>query len=123
MKDIRNINIRFNLDDPLHKKAWVYLHTMDRKAFKSYSSAVITALVDFFDRYNKKKDDPYLATRESEERFVDRIVEEVGKNIRVYFSGFTINGSTEPNRQKIIEDMKEKVKENADIDWSFIGKG
>lgn len=123
MKDIRNINIRFNLDDPLHKKAWVYLHTMDRKAFKSYSSAVITALVDFFDRYNKKKDDPYFETRESEERFVDRIVEEVGKNIKIYFSELTINGSIETSKQKIIEDVQEEIEENADIDWSFIGKG
>lgn len=123
MKDIRNTNIRFNLDDPLHKKAWVYLHTMDRKAFKSYSSAVIAALVDFFDRYNKKKDDPYFETRESEERFVDRIVEEVGKNIKIYFSGLTINGSIETSKQKIIEDMQEEIEENADIDWSFIGKG
>lgn len=123
MKDIRNTNIRFNLDDPLHKKAWVYLHTMDRKAFKSYSSAVIAALVDFFDRYNKKKYDPYFETRESEERFVDRIVEEVGKNIKVYFSGLTINGSIETGKQKIIEDVQEEIEENADIDWSFIGKG
>lgn len=123
MKDIRNINIRFNLDAPLHKKAWVYLHTMDRKAFKSYSSAVITALVDFFDRYNKKKDDPYFETRESEERFVDRIVEEVGKNIKIYFSELTINGSIETSKQKIIEEVQEEIEENADIDWSFIGKG
>ena len=123
MKDIRNINIRFNLDDPLNKKAWVYLHTMDRKAFKSYSSAVITALVDFFDRYNKKKDDPYFETRESEKGFVDRIVEEVGKNIKIYFSELTINGSIETSKQKIIEDVQEEIEENADIDWSFIGKG
>ena len=37
MKDnIICTNIRFNLDNPLHQKAWEYLQTMDKSQFKSW---------------------------------------------------------------------------------------
>ena len=40
--NIRNTNLRFNLDKEQQRRAWEYLQTMDRQDFKSYSrSAVI----------------------------------------------------------------------------------
>lgn len=122
MKDIRNTNIRFNLDNPLHQKAWAYLQSMDKKKFKSYSHVIILALVDFFDRYYRQQDDPYFETREREERFVQQIVDEVGKNIRLYMPQFMIRDNEKINNRPIAVQEPEE-EENIDIDWSFIQKG
>ena len=49
--NIRNTNLRFNLDKEQQRKAWKYLQTMNRQDFKSYSQVISIALVDYFDRY------------------------------------------------------------------------
>ena len=67
MKNIRNTNLRFNLSKEKHRRAWEHLQHMDKRIFKSHSNAAIDALNDYFDRYNKAQDDPYLETREREE--------------------------------------------------------
>ena len=71
---IRSTNVRFNLDKEIPAQAWQYLQTMDRQEFKSYSQVIAAALVDYFDRYYKSREDPYLETREREEQFVQQIV-------------------------------------------------
>ena len=38
--NIRNTNLRFNLDKEQQRRAWEYLQTMDRQDFKSYSQKV-----------------------------------------------------------------------------------
>ena len=73
-KNIRSTNLRFNLDKDVQNRAWQYLQTMDKQKFKSYSQVIAVSLVDYFDRYYQKQDDPYLETREREERFVAQIV-------------------------------------------------
>ena len=65
--NIRNTNLRFNLDKEQQRKAWEYLQTMNRQDFKSYSQVISLALVDYFDRYYRTQSDPYLETREREE--------------------------------------------------------
>ena len=70
--NIRNTNLRFNLEKDLQRKAWEYLQTMDKQEFRSYSQVIALALVEYFDRYYRTQEDPYLETREREERFVDQ---------------------------------------------------
>ncbi len=78
---IRSTNVRFNLDKEIPAQAWQYLQTMDRQEFKSYSQVIAAALVDYFDRYYKSREDPYLETREREEQFVQQIVSAVEKSM------------------------------------------
>ena len=68
--EVKTTNIRFNLGKEIQKKAWQYLQTMDKKKFKSYSNAVSIAIVYFFERYYRSENDPYLETREKEEKFM-----------------------------------------------------
>ena len=70
---------RFNLDNPEHAKAWGYLHDFDRNMVKSGNTAVVKAVNEYFDRMQKLSDDPYFETRQREERFIQQIVNEVGK--------------------------------------------
>lgn len=81
MKNIKSLCIRFNLLKNKDKSAWDILHDLDKKKWKSYSNAVILAVTDFFDRQIKTESDPYLETREREERFVGEIVSAVEKAI------------------------------------------
>ena len=70
---------RFNLDNPEHAKAWYYLHDFDKDKVKSGNTAVVRAVNEYFERMQKLSDDPYFETRQREERFVQQIVNEVGK--------------------------------------------
>lgn len=91
-ENVKSTNLRFNLDKAADKKAWEYLQTMDKEEFRSYSHAVAVSVNYFFDRYYKAKDDPYLETREKEERFVQKIVEAVehtlGNVLPLFLSGY-----------------------------------
>ena len=91
--NIRNTNLRFNLDKEQQRRAWEYLQTMDRQDFKSYSQVISLALVDYFDRYYRTRADPYLETREREELFVKQIVDAVENSLKqalpLFLSGLT----------------------------------
>ena len=91
--NIRSTNLRFNLEKDLQRKAWEYLQTMDKQEFKSYSNVIALALIDYFDRYYRTQEDPYLETREREEHFVNQIVEAVERSLEhalpLFLSGLT----------------------------------
>ena len=80
MPTIRATSLRLNLDKPEHRQAWNYLQALDDTEFKSYTSAIVTAVNDYFGRYFRRKDDPYLETREREEKFVAEIVAAVERS-------------------------------------------
>ena len=72
-KRIINTNIRLNLCDEQDRQAWEYLQTMDRKKYKSYTSAAVAALNDYFSREYRNEADPYLETREKEDVVLERV--------------------------------------------------
>ena len=121
-ENIRSTNLRFNLDKDVQNRAWQYLQTMDKKKFKSYSQIIAISLVDYFDRYYKKQDEPYLETREREERFVEQIVTAVenamNRTLPVYLAGCMVG----------IDQLTPHVAvaasepEDADLDWDFLGE-
>ena len=122
MTNIRNTNLRFNLNKEKHRKAWEHLQRMDKRIFKSHSNAAIDALNDYFDRYNKAQDDPYLETREREEQFVERIVAAVeaslNQTLPAYWSEHAsqLTSTTENKHQS-----EPAVVPEPDVDWDFLG--
>lgn len=121
-KNIRSTNLRFNLDKEVQNRAWQYLQTMDKQKFKSYSQVIAISLVDYFDRYYQKQDDPYLETREREERFVAQIVTAVenamDKSLPVYLVG-CMAGISQIAPQAAVPTSEP---EDADLDWDFLGE-
>lgn len=121
-ENIRSTNLRFNLDKDVQNRAWQYLQTMDKKKFKSYSQIIAISLVDYFDRYYKKQDEPYLETREREERFVEQIVTAVenamNRTLPVYLAGCMV-GIAQITPQVAVEASEP---EDADLDWDFLGE-
>ena len=76
-KNIINTNIRFNLDNADDRKAYEYLQRMDRKQYKSYTKAVVIALIEHFERQQQLEADSYLETREKEDAFIARVLDAV----------------------------------------------
>ena len=122
MTNIRNTNLRFNLNKEKHRRAWEHLQHMDKRKFKSHSNAAIDALNDYFDRYYKTQDDPYLETREREERFIERIVAAVeaslDRTLQTYWSEHAsqLISTTENKHQSNPE-----AASTPNVDWDFLG--
>ncbi len=118
---------RFNLDNPEHAKAWDYLHNLDKAKVKSGNTAVVKAVIDYFDRMQKLSDDPYFETRHREERFVEQIVSEVGKAFIAEMPKFLASlmlslnvGYPIPTPQKSVSIGTENAEDNDDTDYSGI---
>ena len=82
MRRIINTNIRFDLNREDDRQAYEFLRRMDRKQFKSYTRAVVAALNGFFSQREKRQADPYLETREKEDRFLRQVLDTVREGIR-----------------------------------------
>ena len=124
--NIRSTNLRFNLEKDLQRKAWDYLQTMDKQEFRSYSHVIALALVDYFDRYYRTQEDPYLETREREEHFVNQIVEAVERSLEqalpLFLSGLTAGlTQREPQSRASLTPHGEAAPET-DVDWDFLGE-
>ncbi|MBQ9264590.1 MAG: hypothetical protein IJ189_10370 [Clostridia bacterium] len=81
MKRIVNTNIRFDLSREDDRQAYESLRCMDRTKFKSYTRAVVAALNDFFSRQEKMQTDPFLETREKEDRFLAKVLDTIKDGI------------------------------------------
>ena len=124
--NIRSTNLRFNLEKDLQRKAWEYLQTMDKQEFKSYSHVIALALVDYFDRYYRTQEDPYLETREREERFVGQIIEAVEKSLKqtlpLFLSALTAGMAQREPQSRASLPSHEEPEPETDIDWDFLGE-
>ena len=108
MDKTRFCNIRFNLENPIHRKAWEYLRSMDRDKYKSYSNAVINAINAYFE--NEYSGDP--KETEWEKRLDERIMSAIKK-------GFAEVISTCIAERILNNGDSEQAAD--DIDWDFLG--
>lgn len=82
MKNIYTTTLRLNLADEDDRRAYNYLQQMDKKKYRSYSKAIVTAINDHFERKQRLASDPYLETREKEDAFLQRVMEVIGQSLR-----------------------------------------
>lgn len=78
MKQIYTTTLRLNLADEDDRRAYEHLQQMDKKQYRSYSKAIVTAINDHFERQARLASDPYLETREKDDAFlglIQRIIE------------------------------------------------
>jgi hypothetical protein len=130
----RKLPVRFNLNKPDQKKAWEYLQTMNRNEFASWNHVIHLALLDYFDRYYKVQEDPYLETREREEIFIQQIVDGVCESLKqtlpMFLAGcMTCLSALQPASAPVASPLQAETppaEESADpepesIDWGFLG--
>ena len=124
MKQIVNTNIRLDLSREDDRQAYEYLRRMDRKQFKSYTRAVVAALNDFFSRREKRKADPYLETREKEDRFLRQVLDTISEGVRQCMSHVQVTTTTQPNEIVAKPTVKEETsgvdRENYEIAEAFL---
>ena len=73
MKQIYTTTLRLNLADEDDRRAYEHLQQMDKKQYRSYSKAIVTAINDHFERQARLASDPYLETREKDDAFLGLI--------------------------------------------------
>lgn len=123
MPNIKNFQIRFNLDNPEHFKAWDYLNSFRRTQYKSISEGVIKSVIANYER-QQMLNEPYLETREKENQFVERIVNEVEKVIENNLPSFILTCIGNLANGRITTEYtapEEDISNSEDIDWDFIG--
>lgn len=82
-REIVNTNIRFNLNNADDLKAYNYLQDMDRKKYKSYTKAVVIALIEHFERQQRLEADSYLETREKEDMFLKKVLDTIEQGLKI----------------------------------------
>lgn len=82
MKSIYTTTVRLNLNEDDDRRAWEYLRQLDKKKYRSFSKAVVTAINDYFGRLEQLDADPYLETREKEEAFLQEIRETIRRSLQ-----------------------------------------
>ena len=92
MSEIFTTTLRLNLENANDRRAWEYLRSMDRKRYRSYSSAIVTAINDHFSRQERLSSDPFLETRERQEAFLSEIKDTIREGLRT--SGVGLSGLT-----------------------------
>lgn len=81
IKQIYTTTLRLNLADEDDRCAYEHLRRMDKKQYRSYSKAIVTAINDHFERQDRLAADPYLETREKEDAFLRRVTETIKKSL------------------------------------------
>ena len=113
-------NIRLNLDREADRKAWEYLRNMDRKKYKSYSRAIVTAVNDYFDRQERMKKDHYLETREKEDAFLDKVLTTIEQGLKASSSNNTITNLLQLlNAEQPKTELADNTDEYADTALDF----
>ena len=134
MRNIYTTTLRLNLNDPEERRAWEHLRNLNKKRYRSYSKAIVTAVNDYFDRQERLEADPYLETREREERFIQQIVDGVCESLKqtlpLFLAGcMTGLSAVQPTPAPAIQNsvaamLSSEEKEEPEpegIDWDFLG--
>ena len=87
MSEIFTSTLRLNLENEDDRRAWEYLRGMDRTQYRSYSSAIVTAINDHFSRQERLSSDPFLETRERQEAFLSEIKDTIRESLQTSETG------------------------------------
>ena len=87
MSKIYTTTLRLNLENEDDRRAYDYLRGMDRAQYRSYSSAIVTAINDHFSRQERLADDPFLETRERQEAFLSEIKDTIRESLQTSETG------------------------------------
>ena len=87
MSKIFTTTLRLNLENEDDRRAWEHLRNMDRTQYRSYSSAIVTAINDHFSRQERLADDPFLETRERQEAFLEEIKATIRESLQISGTG------------------------------------
>ena len=120
MSRIFTTTLRLNLANEDGRRAWEYLRSMDRTRYKSYSSAIVTAINDYFSRQERLSDDPFLETRERQEAFLSEVKDTIRESLRISGAGLGGLAALLQNVQPVPQPDETMSEEAFDMAMDFI---
>ena len=138
MSEMQGTLFEFDQNNELHRKAQHYIETMDREKFPAFGDLMVTAIVDYFDRYHEQNepgnDDhldpaaPQGAEADLEARIeaaVEHALErKLPEVLAPYLEDLASEAGSDGKDQKPPEEEAEAIDLEAvkkDIDWGFLG--
>lgn len=98
---------------------------MDRDNYKSFSNVIAHAVVDYFERKEKRSIDPYFTTKEREDVFIDKMVSAVESAVEKVMPAFmamyisSLAGVQVPSKSETVSTVEADADFGAEIDFDF----
>ena len=148
MSEMQGTLFEFDKDNELHRKAQHYIETMDREQFPAIGDLMVTAIVDYFDRYYGQDDqqqyisEPAFETEPEAtdmdldarieaavERALERklpgilapVLEGVSERTSEATSGQVVDDGASEEQEEIGGDHIDLGAVEKDINWGFLG--
>ena len=132
MSNIKKANIRFDMDNEMHRKAWQLLQDRDKNRFSSYSQTVIQALIELLSEettdiaVSSKNPDFLSEISETVERAAEKAIECTLPSFLAGYMACAAGFSPLGNDVRQIPANTSTVEENDedaadDIDFDFLG--
>ena len=120
MSRIFTTTLRLNIENDDDRKAWEYLRSMDRTRYRSYSSAIVTAINDHFSRQERLADDPFLETRERQNAFLSEIKDTIRESLQTSGGGLGSLAAILQSAQSLPQSDETMSEEAFDTAMDFI---
>ena len=132
MSNIRKANIRFDMDNEMHRKAWQLLQDRDKNRFSSYSQTVIQALIELLSEettdiaVSSKNPDFLSEISETVECAAEKAIERTLPSFLAGYMACAAGFNPLANEARQIPANTSAVEENDedaadDIDFDFLG--
>ena len=132
MSNIQTANIRFDMDNEMHRKAWQLLQDRDKNRFSSYSQTVIQALIELLSEEtcgsitNAENRISLSDISETVERAAEKAIERTLPSFLAGYMACAAGFSTRDHEMRQIAantSVTEKNDEDAadNIDFGFLG--
>ena len=132
MSNTKKANIRFDMNNEMHRKAWQLLQDRDKNRFSSYSQTVIQALIELLSEETREiavsSNDPAFLSEISEtvERAAEKAIERTLPSFLAGYmacaAGFNSEGiEIRQIAEKISSAEKKDEVAFDDIDFDFLG--
>ena len=120
MSEIFTTTLRLNLDNEEDRRAYAYLRSMDRKKYKSYSSAIVAAINDHVSRQERLSNDPFLVTRDRQEAFLQEVKDTIRESLQTSGAGLGGLAALLQNFQPVQQQSEAMSEEAFDTAMDFI---
>ena len=128
MAERKSLCVKFNLDNPIHCKAYEIIKQENSNNNTIYADIVSEAINKYYTHLKIIEDDPYFETRKKDDEFIRRILKKLDEKLEKELPTFLISliSTFAVNVNSSIpisnETTTDEIAENPDIDWDFLGK-
>ena len=128
MSEMQGTLFEFDQKNELHRKAQHYIETMDREKFPSFGDLMITAIVDYFDRYYEQEAGENKAAQMDLDARIEAAVEHALESKLPEILAPVLEKAAHQADEDDSQELEEKADDHVDlesvkqdINWGFLG--